>query len=153
MKSDEFAADPPAESQTLPTELVATCVNSGMIIPFTIAAYLIGRRQAITYVACCPQGIGIGAVLVLSAGFACEYDGEDLLHEPWHVLIPFAASVVKSFVLYCLMRIFAAGRAKNLPTFVRGYPDFLSLYWMTAPRAWLYAIPFERWMTPGEATI
>ncbi len=153
MKSDEFAGDLRAESKSPPTELVATAVPSGVISAVTIAAYLIGRRRAIVDVACCPQGIAVGAVFVLSAGFAREYDGEDLLHEPWHLLIPFAASVITSFVLYCLMRIFAAGRAKNLPTFVRGFPNFLTLYWMTAPLAWLYAIPFERWMTPGEATI
>jgi hypothetical protein len=31
------------------------------------------------------------------------------------------------------------------------YLSFLSLFWMTAPLAWLYAIPFERFMTPVGA--
>jgi hypothetical protein len=36
-------------------------------------------------------------------------------------------------------------------TFWLGYRSFLSLYWMTAPLAWLYAIPVERFASPAEA--
>jgi hypothetical protein len=33
-----------------------------------------------------------------------------------------------------------------------GYRSFLGLFWMTAPLAWLYAVPYERFLTPGQAT-
>ena len=33
---------------------------------------------------------------MISAGFAREYDGEDLLREPFHIFIPLAASFVAS---------------------------------------------------------
>src|SRR5262249_10892210 len=29
---------------------------------------------------------------------------------------------------------------------------FLTLFWLTAPLAWLYAIPYERFLSPGGAT-
>ena len=32
------------------------------------------------------------------------------------------------------------------------FRSFLNLYWMTAPLAWLYAIPFERFLSPADAT-
>jgi len=35
----------------------------------------------------------------LLPAFAREYDGEDLLHEPWHLLLPLVASLATSFIL------------------------------------------------------
>lgn len=36
-------------------------------------------------------------------------------------------------------------------SFWSGYLSFLGLFWMSAPMAWLYGIPYERWFTPVEA--
>src|SRR5205823_5503904 len=41
---------------------------------------------------------------------------------------------------------------KDGPSFISGYRSFLSLFWMTAPLAWLYAIPYERFLDPLQAT-
>jgi hypothetical protein len=49
----------------------------------TIFLYLIGNRQAILDIAADRRWLGIGALFVLSAGLAREYDQEDLVHEPW----------------------------------------------------------------------
>jgi hypothetical protein len=117
----------------------------------TLLRYLIGDRQAILEVAANPHALWLGLLFVLSAGFAREYDGEDLLHEPWHLLIPLAASLASSFFLYTI-----AYGAQPLPwgqrrPFFAGYRSFLGLFWMTAPLAWLYAIPYERFWSEGDA--
>lgn len=110
------------------------------------AAYLIGNRQAILRIATSRDAVWIGALLVLSAAFAREYDGEDLRAEPWHLLIPFGASIVTSFVLFTA--VWLAGRKRRIEPmpFWKAYRGFLSLYWATAPLAWLYAIPVERFL-------
>jgi hypothetical protein len=87
----------------------------------------------------------------LAAGFAREYDGEDLLFEPWHLLIPLGASVVSSLLLYALIRCVAWLRRAREPGFFAGYRQFLTLYWLTAPLAFLYAIPVERFLSAGDA--
>ncbi len=116
------------------------------------AAYLIGSRQAILRIATSKGAVWIGALFVLSAGLAREYDGEDLRAEPWHLLIPFGASLVTSFVIFTA--VWLAGRKRRLGPmpFWKSYRGFLSLYWASAPLAWLYAIPFER-MLPIIAAI
>ena len=119
----------------------------------TLIRFLAGQRSAIQDVAASPYALVLGGVLVLSAGFAREYDGEDLRHEPWHLLIPHGASLLTAFLLYMLVRLTGIGKTQQLPAFFRGFPMFLRLYWMTAPLAWLYAISFERWMTPADATL
>lgn len=124
---------------------------SDRVTATTIAGYLIGQRDCILQIARCPQSVLIGAILVLSAGFAREYDGEDLLAEPWHLLIPHVASLVTSLILYILIRINAWRAESRLPPLIAGSLTFLGLYWMTAPLAWLYAIPFERWTAPATA--
>lgn len=118
----------------------------------TVARYLTGRKDAILALAAYRKLWLLAAVFVLSAGFAREYDGEDLLHEPWHLLIPHAASIVTSVLLYILVRLPAVRSAEMFDQFIKGYPMFLGLFWMTAPMAWIYAIPFERWLSEGGAT-
>lgn len=148
METLNESADTPQCPQQVP--LPEASASDG-VSPGTIVAYLIGNERAILKIAHCRNSVGLGALLVLSAGFAREYDGEDLLHEPWHLLIPHAASVVTAFLLYSLVRLIATGRTKTLPGFFAEFPAFLGLYWMTAPLAWIYAIPFERRMSPGDA--
>jgi hypothetical protein len=116
----------------------------------TLLQFLIGRRQAILDIAASKQAIWLGLLFVLSAGLAREYDGEDLLHEPWHLLIPLAASLTTSTILYCMLWIVLRGWA-TFPNEWRTFFAFVSLYWMTAPLAWLYAIPVERFMSPADA--
>jgi len=115
------------------------------------AAYLVGNRQAILRISMSMGAVIIGALFVLSAGLAREYDGEDLLAEPWHLLIPFGASLVTSFVLFSAVWLAGRKRRTEPMPFWKAYRGFLSLYWATAPLAWLYAIPVERFMAPVPA--
>ena len=121
------------------------------VTPRTLFAYLAGNREAICAIANWRHAVPVGALLVLSAGLAREYDGEDLRHEPWHLLIPHAASLATSLLLYGMVWL-VAWRRSSLESLAGGYGAFLGLFWMTAPLAWLYAVPFERWVSPGAAT-
>src|SRR6266481_654320 len=114
--------------------------------------YLIGDRQAILEIAQDRRALGLGLLFVLSAGLAREYDGEDLLQEPWHVVLPVAASLVTSFLLFCLTYAPAKEGEEPRPSFLRAYGMFLGVFWMTAPLAWLYGIPYERFLPALGAT-
>jgi hypothetical protein len=114
----------------------------------TLLAYLVGNRQAILTIAGSRWALALGCLFVLSAGFAREYDGEDLSHEPWHVLIPLVVSLGAAFALFTFAFL---SRGGFFPPFVSGYLSFLALFWMTAPMAWLYAVPYERFVDPVEA--
>ena len=118
----------------------------------TLLGFLIGDRMAILTLAGHRRAWIIGLVFVLSAGLAREYDNEDLLHEPWYLLLPLGASFVSSFVLYCVLYGIGALWRGDGPSFLAAYLGFLNLFWMTAPLAWLYAIPYERMMDPVSAT-
>lgn len=117
--------------------------------------YLIGSRKAILEIAASPWSLLIGAVLVLSAGFAREYDGEDLIHEPWHAFRPLAASLASGTTLFLLIHCVAALKREagegTPPPFGKAWRSFMGLFWFTAPMAWLYAIPYERFMSPVDA--
>lgn len=117
----------------------------------TLIGYLVGRRQAILDVATTRSAVWLGLVFVISAGFAREYDGEDLLHAPWHLFLPLAASLATSFLLFCLLWLAIGDEGNHAVTSFRSYPSFLGLYWMTAPLAWLYALPVERFLSATES--
>jgi len=116
-----------------------------------LARYLVGDRNAILTLAATRRGWLPGLLLVLGAGLAREYDHEDLLHEPWHALLPLAASLVTATILYGAVRLVSWRRSGVGWPARGGYPAFLALYWGTAPLAWLYALPVERVLPVGEA--
>jgi hypothetical protein len=129
----------------------------------TLFLYLIGNRQAILELAANPRALWIGLLFVLSAGFAREYDGHDLLREPWHIVIPLGASLAASFLLFLVVcgslylqanpkSDWTTGRHPEWPSFFSAYRSFLTLFWMTAPLAWFYAIPYERFLSEAGAT-
>ena len=119
----------------------------------TLPRYLVGSREAILKVAGSRWSWLIGMIFVLSAGLAREYDGEDLVHEPWHALRPLGASLVTGSLLFLIVHWVAVARSglQTPPPFFKSWRTFLGLFWMTAPMAWLYAIPYERWMSPVDA--
>jgi hypothetical protein len=118
----------------------------------TVLAYYVGSRKAILRIAATPGASWLGLVFVFSAGFAREYDGEDLLAQPWHLLLPLAASLVLSFALYCLLMPLVRWKGARQGTFWGNYWVFLRLFWMTAPIAWIYAIPVQEFLSAGDAT-
>ncbi|MEZ6126927.1 MAG: hypothetical protein R3C49_27740 [Planctomycetaceae bacterium] len=109
--------------------------------------YLTFQRSAIDRIAACPSALWLGLCLVLLAAVARDYDGIDLQAEPWHLLIPAGASLVTATTLFAWLRLFQCEGLRKLR-----YRTFLSLFWLTAPMAWLYAIPVERFLTAAQAT-
>jgi len=132
-----------------PTNAAQTSANRiGVAI---LVSYLIGRRDAILRLAGNRSTFWVGFLFVLSAAFAREYDGEDLLAEPWRLLIPHAASVASSLLLFLLLVVASRMYRGGAKSVGRRYLQFLSLYWMTAPLAWLYAIPVERFLSAPDS--
>jgi hypothetical protein len=118
----------------------------------TLLRYLIGQRQAILEIASDRRSLLLGFLFVLSAGFAREYDGADLLREPWRLLLPLGVSLAGSLALFALTFGVAKAKKMSAPPVLDSYRVFLGLFWMTAPLAWLYAIPYERFLGAVEAT-
>jgi len=106
--------------------------------------FLIGRRESIVVAARDRATLIVGFLFVMAAALAREYDGEDLRREPWHLLIPLAASLGLSFLLFVIVRRW--GNPER--TFWGEYRSFLGLFWLTAPLALLYGIPYERFLSP-----
>jgi hypothetical protein len=117
----------------------------------TLLRYLMGGRSAILSLAASPGVLALGMLFVMSAGFARDYDGVDLLQEPGHLLVPAGASLVASLVLFVLAYLCAPRWRQPAPTFFGAYRCFLGLFWMTAPLAWLYAVPYERFLEPVDS--
>ncbi len=118
--------------------------------PWTLVRFLVGERSAILEVVEDSRSLWIGLAFVGSAGLAREYDREDLLAEPWHLAIPLFASLLASFVIF--VSLWGNLQLSRSPVGFWGlYRKFLSLFWMTAPLAWLYAIPYEQFLPPMDA--
>lgn len=144
----------------------------------TYGLFLLGNGEAIRRLAATPRLWVVGLLFTVSAGLAREYDAEDLLAEPWHLLIAPGASLVAATALWLFVHASGTGRwmwspAKPLESSV--YPDsapglepppdnpppaprlrddyltFIGLFWLTAPLAWFYGIPYERFQSAGEA--
>lgn len=111
-----------------------------------LVTYWFGVETAVRAIAADSTATWSGLLLVLSAGLARNYGRRDLVREPWHLFTPLGASLATSFVLFAALFLVAALERSPLPEFFPAYAAFLRLYWFTAPLAWLYGVPFERWL-------
>src|SRR4051812_42772891 len=108
--------------------------------PVDLLLFLLGDADAIRRLAADPWTLAVGAPLVLSAGLARHHDAHDLRRQWWRLLIPFAASTLAAAVLFLVLALASRGGLATLDL-GRG---LLGLFWLTAPFAWLYGLPFER---------
>src|SRR5262245_66568736 len=100
----------------------------------TLGLYLIGDREAILDLASDRRALGVGAIFVVSAALAREYDSAHLAEQPWRLLLPFAASLAASFILFLITCGKLFTREKGRPPFLSAYRSFLTLFWFTADR-------------------
>lgn len=114
--------------------------SSGMR-PADLFLYLFGDRGAIERAAATRHAWIIGAILVLTAGIARNYDHLDLLRQPEWFIGSFAASLVS--ICFIFLWISIPLRLHNAGRYWRQFGTFLVLAWMTAPCAWIYGIPVE----------
>src|SRR5262249_61824686 len=99
----------------------------------TLYRYWNGNREAILTLAADRRCLGVGFLFVLSAALAREYDGKDLFHEPWHLLIPVGASMAASLLLSLLVLSLTYRHVTGVSGFIHLYLSMLGLFWMTAP--------------------
>ena len=119
-------------------------IDVGPMRAIDVAGFLIGRRRSIERVIASKASLALGAALVGTAALAREYDAVSFVHQPLDLLAPLAASIFVSAIVFAVVRCFHAFTAiRNPSTVADDYRVFLSGYWMTAPLAWLYAIPIE----------
>lgn len=113
----------------------------------TIFLYLLGNREAIQRVANSKSSLLIGAILVFTGGVARNYDQMLFVTSPIFLITPFLASILNSLFIYFFVKNAVKGK------FWKQYITFLSLFWMTAPLAWIYAIPVESMGTMYQSTV
>jgi hypothetical protein len=113
--------------------------------------YLFGQRQAIEAVARSRAALPTGIVLVFLTAIARNYDQTWLPENPFlWIFGSLLFSWVSGSVLYSvawrgMLRRAAAEKLPEPPS-MDGWVAFMGLFWLTAPIAWLYAIPVERFL-------
>lgn len=112
-----------------------------------LGRYLLFDEGAIRRLAADRTSLPVGALLVLMAVVARQHDERDLLQEPQVWLTGLGLSCAVAIILYATMRVLFRGRWGTSPEF----RVLLAMVWLTAPLAWLYAIPIERWVDPVAA--
>lgn len=115
-----------------------------------IPLFLVGNRGAIERIAGSWWSLLVAAVLVVSGGIARNYDHLDLLRNPEWLYGPFVASFITSLLVFAV--VFPYLRLRKVRVKGVGYLSFMCVYWMTAPCAWLYAIPVESFTDLVTAT-
>jgi hypothetical protein len=124
----------------------------------TLARYLIGNADAIRSVATDKNSLWLGIGLVVLTAIARTYDQNFVLETPLWFFGPLLFSLFSGSFLFWILRSFLA---KNMMVPVGTEPppqgsqwrSFMGLFWMTAPIAWLYAIPVERFLTSYNAAV
>jgi hypothetical protein len=121
-----------------------------VLTPWVIIRALFFSRSAVRVIASTRWSLLVGALLVFSSSLARNYDGADLLRESDVLLHGIVISTVNAMMLFALAYLAFGGREGGVP-FVRGMLAFVGTFWMTAPSAWLYGIPYERFLDPLES--
>ncbi len=118
----------------------------------TVLRFLVGEKVAIKEIAADRGALWAGLAFCLSTAFARHYDNKCLVREPWFVLAPAGAALLTSSILFAAMYLFIAIKSRRIHRgYGQAYLSFLGLYLMTAPLAWFYGIPYERFLNEVDA--
>ena len=117
-----------------------------------IFLFLVGHRGAIRRVAGSRAALAVGAVLCMSAGIARHYDGRAFIDAPWKLLICIGVALLNASIIYLFVGPLIARQAGEHDAAQSRYLPWLTCFLMTAPCAWLYALPVELWTNPVTAT-
>ncbi|MES2468804.1 MAG: hypothetical protein V4675_15985 [Verrucomicrobiota bacterium] len=118
--------------------------------PSDLLLYLVGNRGAIERIAASRQALWAGALLVVSAGIARNYDHLSLLAQPEWILGPFGMSLFSAGLIWLMLMAGISVYSQNGKD--PAFRTFLTFFWLTAPCAWLYGFPVERFTDLLRAT-
>jgi len=113
--------------------------------------YLGGNEAAIREVAVDPWSLMLGYLFVVSATFARTYGKYDLSRQSRLLILPTAASLASSAALFHVVYLQQWLADAPCPPYLRAWASFVGLFWMTAPLAWIYAVPYERFLSAAGA--
>lgn len=128
----------------------------------TLCKFLWGHADAIRTVASSRSAIWTGVALVLLTAFARNYDQTFILEKPFLWFFgPLLFSLVSGTWIFLICYGLCARRLMvdsdgHKPPLWSAWPSFMGLFWMTAPIAWLYALPVERFfdsLTAAKANL
>lgn len=105
--------------------------------------FLFGFKPSIRRVLRCPASLFLALSLVATASMAREYDAVSWWHHPKDLAGPFAASLMFGSILFVVILACLGSIGRKSQSVWRDYRVFMTGYWMTAPLAWLYAVPIE----------
>lgn len=120
--------------------------------------YLFGQAEAIRRVAGSRAALWTGLALVLLTSIARNYDQTLIAEKPFlwffgSLLFSFVSATWMYLVVYKTFARRSSSSLGDLKISESGaWPSFLGLFWMTAPIAWIYAIPVERFLDSVSAT-
>lgn len=116
---------------------------------WTIARYLFGEARAIRTVAESSAALPAGIILVLLTAIARNYDQSYWRENPLWLLGPLLFSFISGAWLFFILFRFVRRHFGEVPVPAahEQWRSFMGLFWMTAPIAWLYALPVERFFT------
>ncbi|HAV61227.1 MAG TPA: hypothetical protein DCY13_02540, partial [Verrucomicrobiales bacterium] len=130
----------------------------GSLSAGTIAQFLLGNESAIRAVASSSAAIWTGIALTMLTAFARSYDQTFILANPLLWLFgPLAFSLVSGTFLFRLTygigaRGTMAHTPDSRPALWKHWRGFMGAFWLTAPIAWLYALPVERFFDSLTST-
>ncbi len=123
----------------------------------TIFRFQFGDREAIEAVARSKSAFVVGIWLVLITTIPRNYDQTHISEDPWRWLFgSLFFSLISGTWMYLVAYLFGGWRGRwnnqsEIGDGESGWLSFMGMFWMTAPVAWIYAIPVERWLDPVEA--
>ena len=106
--------------------------------------FLIGSERGIRLAAGSNGLLTIGSILVLTAGMARSWRRKNVAREPWWLVLPFIASAFSCFALTVVFSMSWFGFAELPQAILKVFPVLLTCFWLMAPMAWLYGLPFDR---------
>jgi hypothetical protein len=127
------------------------------VTPRLLINYLLGSEAAIRAVAAGRNCWPLGPLLVLLTAFPRNYDQTWIGEQPFlWIFGPLIFSMVSGVFLFATLHGLFLRWRRDPETpkqpFRRQLVSFMGLFWLTAPIAWLYALPVERFLDPLPAT-
>jgi len=118
-----------------------------------VLRFFCGNQKAILKVASCKYVFWVACLFVVSAGLARNYDHHLLLEEPLWLGGPFFMVFFSSIFILALVGWMLRIPRQEKENMFGNYLAWARCFFLTAPLAWLYGIPYESMIDILPATI